>query len=219
MKRVFMIMLMMFPILLKAEVCDYKSYDEDIKLAQGVEYETTYYSLSQTIGIDFYNVYGNLYLTYDKKNYYSDENGKVSIKGITEGKSIKIYVNSGLKNCTSFIKSINIEGIYYNQFYDSEKCLEYKGKLSACSEQFLNYKIDEELMNKMINNYNKSFNNETDSTKVTDNDKNNNSNETIINKIEDIINEWGVLIIIVIIVSLITNVIFRNIFRKIKHGI
>ena len=209
MKKI-LIVLLLFPIIINAKECDYETFNEHIKLSGNIEYEVSYDDGKYSVTL--YNVYNGIYLVYNNKMYMPNVSNEVIINNIDEGTYMKITVNSDAEDCSSFIKSLNINIGYYNDFYDSNECEEYKGILTICTEQFLSYKTNRYLLETVINNYKSSY---TEKSEVKEEIK----EITFFDSVQDFVNEWGILIILIILSSLITSIIFRNVFRKIKHGI
>ena len=216
MKKILLIIVFLIPIFIKAETCNYQKQQENLLLSYNVDYEQKYHSSSKTFSIIFYNLYGGLYITYNNTIYNPDSQGQIEIENIKEGESINVSFNGYADGCNSFLRSININFGYYNEFYNNYKCDYYREKLSICNSEILSYKPSEELLDKSIENYNKAYKEEKEVEKEVEKEE---EKSVIYEKIQGFVDEWGIIIIIAIISSLITAAIFRNVFRKIKHGI
>ena len=115
-----------------------------------------------------------------------------------------------LKIKSSDIKTISINFPYYNTFYETDRCDEYKGKLSICSSQFLNYKPTLDIFELQVKN----LGGIELEKPIQEPD-----NRTIIDDIVDFMKDWGIQIAIVVVVSVITIIPFNAKLRKVKHGI
>ena len=215
MKKILFLLLVISPILVHADSsCDYKTFDEHSRISNDINYTITYYKESNNYYINFNNVYSGIYLTYNGNNYQGNNKNEVTISEINPGTFMKINVNSSASNCSPFIRTLNVELGYYNYFYGSSMCEEYIGYLTACTDEFLTYEINYDLLVQMINNYKNGYVEEEKKDKVEEETKVN-----IFENIQTFIDNYGIQIIMVLLSFLITTAIFRIKFRKIRHGI
>lgn len=207
-----LVFIVFIPIFINAS-CNYDKLNEHAKLSNDIDYELEYSKSNKQFNVKIINLYNGLFINYNNKIYTGNSNNEATIRGINEGTNMIFNINSNLDECDSFIRSFNINLEYYNEYYDSYLCEKYKDKLTVCSRQFLPYKINQTLFNDAVKNYENSYieeeiKEENDAEKIN-----------VYDNIQNFFNEWGLLIILVILSSLITSAIFRNIFRKVKHGL
>lgn len=209
-KIVLLLILMIFPsIILNAAMCDATEYVKYQKLAENVTYETSYSKSSKTFEIKLYNVYNGLYISFDGIAYPTTYDNKVFISDIKEGQNISFSVNTNDTGCGDLLKSFYINLPYYNSFYESSRCDDYKDKLAICSSQFLSYQPTNELFELQLKNY----------SGINDQLEEEEKDKTIIEIIVDFVKDWGVKILLVVISSIITIIPYNIKLRKIKHGI
>lgn len=213
MKKISLVLFLMLflPIIINAQ-CDNDSLNEDKELAKNITYEYYYNISSETFNVYFYNVYNNIYLVYNSNVYNPNDKNEVHIENVKQGTYMSISVHSSATDCDPFINSININLEYYNNFYNNSRCEKYRDKLTVCSMEFLPYELDSIMFNNIIRNYESSYTNNTEEVEEV-------KPVTLYDTIQEFVNEWGILIILILIVSLVTTAIYRNKFRKIKHGI
>lgn len=216
MKKILLIIIFLFPLFIKAQTCDYNKQQENLKLSYNIEYEKKYDMDDGTFRVILHNVYNGIYLIYDNRVYYPDSNNIVAIDNIKEGSYIDISINSSYGDCKSFLRTLSINFGYYNEYYYSEKCYDYRDKLSICNSEFLSYKPSEELLDKNIENYEKAYKEEQ---KKVEEEEPQEKKYEILQKVYSFIDEWGIQIIILIVTTMVMLGIFRVKFRKVKHGI
>ena len=207
-----LLIVLLFPVFVNAS-CNYDKLDEDTKLSNDIDYELYYSTSTKKFNIRFYNLYENLYLIYNNKSYHGDSKHEAYINGIVEGTSMNISIYSNAKDCDGFIRTLPINLEYFNDFYGTANCEKYKDNLTICSSQFLPYKTDYNMVAAAIRNYESGYTVEetTEKEKVEE--------VSLFANIQEFVNEWGILMILMILSSLITATIFRIKYRKIKHGI
>ena len=214
-KKKIIILFLMLPFFVNAKTidCDYDLFLEYQKASMNIDYEMFYSIKDKTFTIKFYNVLKNMYINYNSKVYSSalTDSTEVSIKDIEEGTTVKAVVNTSAEhtNCSSSLRSIQITLPYYNTLYGSEKCEEYKNKLSICSSKFLDYKATEDLLYEIIDNYN----NKIEPEPLP------NSDRVFLDDILDFAAEWGIQVLLVFLSSTLTILIFNTKLRHIKPGI
>jgi len=211
MKKVIFIILIMFPFLVYAD-CDYEKFNEHTKLANNITYEVNYYTGEKKFGVVLYNVYDGIYVTYNNSIYNADDENIVFIGNIPQGEFVKISVYSPVEECNSFIRTINVSVGYYNNYYDDPRCSKYKDILNICSNKYLEYEPNEDLLESTIKNYKSTFKEEKKTEK-------NEEEVTLFDIIYNFFSVWGIPIILMIVVSIITITFFKARFRKIQHGI
>lgn len=220
-KKIILVLFLVMPILVNAKNtnstsnCDYSIFIEYQKAAMNIEYETSYSVKDKTFSIKFYNIMKGIYLNHDNTIYStseSDEN-EVVVNGLSEGQTIKFAVNSSADNtnCNSSLRTLQVTLPFYNTFYGTARCEEYKNKLTICSSKFLDYKPTEELLDSMIDNYNNTI------PTVTPDDPE--VNRTFLDDILDFTVQWGIQILLIVVSSVVTILLFNGKLRKIKHGI
>lgn len=220
-KKIILVLFLVMPILVNAKNtnstsnCDYSIFIEYQKAAMNIEYETSYSVKDKTFSIKFYNIMKGIYLNHDNTIYSTSESEKneVVVNGLSEGQTIKFAVNSSADNtnCNSSLRILQVTLPFYNTFYGTAKCGEYKNKLTICSSKFLDYKPTEELLDSMIDNYNNTI------PTVTPDDPE--VNRTFLDDILDFTVQWGIQILLIVVSSVVTILLFNGKLRKIKHGI
>jgi len=165
MKKVIFIILIMFPFLVYAD-CDYEKFNEHTKLANNITYEVNYYTGEKKFGVVLYNVYDGIYVTYNNSIYNADDENIVFIGNIPQGEFLKISVYSPVEECNSFIRTINVSVGYYNNYYDDPRCSKYKDILNICSNKYLEYEPNEDLLESTIKNYKSTFKEEKKTEKI-----------------------------------------------------
>ena len=212
MKKKIMILLLViiFPNIVLAATCDTKKHVQYQKLAENIDYEKSYSKSTNKFTITFYNVVEGLYLSNGSNSYTRNDDNIAIASNIDEGSNISFAINTTMTNCGSILKTINITLPYYNTFYDTDRCEEYKDKLNICSSQFLTYKPTNELFEMQVKNY---------GGIKPDDPTPDDPNKTLIDYCVDFMKDWGIQILIVIVVSVITIIPFNAKLRKIRHGI
>mgnify|MGYP004626405589 CR=1 FL=1 len=220
-KKIILVLFLVMPILINAKNtnstsnCDYSIFIEYQKAAMNIEYETSYSVKDKTFSIKFYNIMKGIYLNHDNTIYSTSESeeNEVVVNGLSEGQTIKFAVNSSADNtnCNSSLRILQVTLPFYNTFYGTAKCGEYKNKLTICSSKFLDYKPTEELLDSMIDNYNNTI------PTVTPDDPE--VNRTFLDDILDFTVQWGIQILLIVVSSVVTILLFNGKLRKIKHGI
>ena len=220
-KKIILVLFLVMPILVNAKStnstsnCDYSIFIEYQKAAMNIEYETSYSVKDKTFSIKFYNIMKGIYLNHDNTIYSTSESeeNEVVVNGLSEGQTIKFAVNSSADNtnCNSSLRILQVTLPFYNTFYGTAKCGEYKNKLTICSSKFLDYKPTEELLDSMIDNYNNTI------PTVTPDDPE--VNRTFLDDILDFTVQWGIQILLIVVSSVVTILLFNGKLRKIKHGI
>lgn len=209
-KIIVLFLMIMFPNIISASTCDAKVFVQYQKLADNINYETSYSKSTSKFSITFYNVVSGLYISDGNKYYSGNDENIVTLNNVDEGSNFAYIINTSVTECGSMLKTINVTFPYFNTFYDTDRCEEYKGKLGICSSQFLSYKPSLELFELQVKNYNGIGKDEPEPDPV---------DKTFIEYIIDFAKDWGIQVLIVIVVSIITIIPFNAKLRKIRHGI
>lgn len=205
-KVLFLCLFMFFPYILDAE-CDYKTEKNITTLSLYVDYSYEYNEGSGLFDITVYNLQNLFAVSYNGNSYIPTDN-KVLINNINPGNSIILNIfNTGNSQCTGKqYRIINITVPYINPYYNSKQCENYK-EFAVCYSRFLNFDISET----------------TFKNAITEKQKNNNSTiEEEVNSFDNVfkfITKYYIKFILVIVTTLISFVIYKNKYRKKRHGI
>lgn len=211
-KGLLFILLLMVPMFVfAAEDCNYNKHQEYIKYAGYITYETDYNMGSKTFSITFYNVIDGLSLRIGEKTYTATENDTVVVTGLSEGTNLNVYI-FGKDNCKSQAGNIVISLPYYNPYYGSVLCSGYE-EIILCSSRFTSMKASEDLITKMKENYDKTYNQD----KKEEEEEKEEFNLTSF--------LWEIFVkyiskgLLIIVSSGLTLLYFNNKMIKIEHGI
>lgn len=205
-KVLFVCLFLFFPCILNAE-CDYKTEKNITSLSLYIDYSYEYNEESKLFDIIIYNLQDLFAVSYMGEIYTSSDN-KVFIKNINPGTNVILNIYStGKTDCSGKqYRQINIIIPYINPYYDSKQCENYK-KLAVCYSRFLNFNISEE----------------TFKSAITDKQKNNNTivkEETnSFDNIFEFITKYYIKFLLVIVTTLLSFTIYKNKYRKKRHGI
>lgn len=213
MKKAIVILLMLFmiPNVILAK-CDSNKHKEGIESAKNITHDVDYNSSKGKFTLTLYNVDEGMYALYNNVRY-NQKNEKIVISNLSEGTNVTVdvYISDG---CDSPIDSIKVPIPYYNLFYGSAKCHDYKNILTMCSSEFTTFKVTSEILDLAINNYN------TQRIEVPVEDKPIEEIEpTFFEKLEDFSNTWGLKIALFLSSGMITYIIGSSKLRKVKHGV
>lgn len=215
MKKLFWICFMFFgfSLVLNAE-CEYKELRELNTLASYIQTNYEYNEETKKFDITVTNLTDKFYIFYENKRYEASS-GTVIISGIDEGTRVSaevvVSVNSECYNEKPRMLFVNIP--YLNQYYKSNLCVGHES-LNVCNSRFLDYKISENTFISLINEDNKTI----EDNKKND-DKEKQEKPSIINKTVEIVKDYSIPVIIVVVVSGLTISFYSVIIRKIKHGL
>lgn len=214
MKKIFVLIFLLIPnVIFAAEnECDYSKQVELGKLASNITYETKYNKSDKNFDVTLYNVIDGLYLDYKESIYNGNTNHEVTIQNISQGTTMTIVAKTAITNCDTSLLTIYINLPYYNPYYETEECENYKNKLTVCSSQFLSYEINEDIFKGAIRNYEEKIKNEPQKPQEE-------VKKTFLTNIKEFALNWGVKIGLVVLSTAIAIIPFRVIFRKIKHKI
>lgn len=211
MKKIIFILLLniIFIPFLKAD-CDYQNEVRLGKLASSITYEYKYDKIHNNFTLTLYNVNDELYITYNLK-VLVPTNNTITINNINEGTYLSLPVEALKGSCNGSLMTLYIILPYYNKYYNSTRCEEYKNKLKICTDEFLSYEPNDELLESNINNYLNTISNkdEIEDTKQI----------TILDKVKDFTGKWGIKIGLSLITTISCIIYFQIKIRKIKHGL
>ena len=115
MKKVILFLLLLMPVLIKADTCDYAKHNEYDVLSSNIQYETKINKEKNTYTITLLNVYKDIYVTYNSKMYNPNSKNEIVINNVPAGESLTIKVHSPSDDCTDVIRTINIQTKYYRK--------------------------------------------------------------------------------------------------------
>ena len=195
---------------LKAD-CDYQSEVRLGKLASSITYEYKYDKTHNNFTLTLYNVSDELYITYNQR-IIAPKDGKVTINNLNQGTYLSLPVEALKGSCNGSLMTLYIILPHFNKYYNSVECKDYVNKLKICTDEFLSYEPNDELLTSNINNYlNGIKNNEIkDDTNQT---------ITIVDKAKDFASKWGIKIGLSLITTISCIVYFQVKIRKLKHGL
>lgn len=153
--KILFVLLMLFPVLVSADECDYNKLSKATKLMQEVKYEVNYNEKKGTFSSTFYNVDDLLSLEYSDDIYFGDDNNKVIINGLKEGSNIKVIVRTNVSGCSSnsTVKYINVPNV------NNKECDYDELSLATKLMQEVNYEVN---YNKKNNTFDVTFYNVVD---------------------------------------------------------
>lgn len=210
MKKILIVLFLMFPIFIKAATCDYSKMNDYNKLATSIDYETTFNNGKYSIKV--FNVYEGLYISYEGKYYSADSKNEVYINNVEPGKYITLKVYAPLDDCNSYIKDIYLQTKYYNYMYNDSRCEKYRDVLTICKYEFLTYNADDSLLTTAIENYNSGYRSETIEEPAE-------VEPTLLDNIKEFAMNWGIQLILGLVSTIGAVSFYKMKFRKIKHGI
>lgn len=204
MKKLVLFITLFFPLILNAE-CDYKSEKELSELSIYIDYSYEYNEVKNDFDVTITNLQNLFSVEYNNKKY--DLNNKITINSIELGENIQIDIKGSVySNCPNqSFRILNISLPYLNPYYNSDKCKGYE-KLSVCYSRFLNFKISSETFKNALKREQKEQQNEE--TKINQ----------ILESVFSFFKENYIKILLVVITSIIWFVIYKNKYRKSKHG-
>jgi hypothetical protein len=211
MKKIIILLLIIFPITINAATCDSNKHSEYQDYVNYIKMEKEYSSSLGTYTVTLYNVANGLTVVFNNDNYRPDSDSKIVISRVKQGTNTnaKIYGDDG---CTNVAGTILINTPYFNKFYGSYECEDYIGKIAYCSSQFTSVKVTQDLLDTAINDYNMMNNNKKEEV----------PEESILpwyEKILEAVKIWGIKLALVLISSFGTIMLFNQKFRKLEHGI
>lgn len=212
MKKVILFLLLLMPVLIKADTCDYAKHNEYDVLSSNIKYEVKLNKETNKYTVTLYNIYKDIYITYNSKIYNKNSKNEIVISNISAGQELKIKVHSPSDDCVKELRTINIQTNHYNYFYNDERCKKYRDVLNICKYEYLSYPVTESLLSTAIKNYENAYV-EPEKEAVVEEEP------TILDNIKDFMIGYGIPIILLVITSAVTITIFKLKFRKLKHGI
>lgn len=194
---------------LKAD-CDYQNEVRLGKLASSITYEYKYDKTHNNFTLTIYNISDELYITYNQR-IIAPKDGKVTINNLSQGTYLSLPVEALKGSCNGSLMTLYIILPYFNKYYNSAECKDYVDKLKICTDEFLSYEPNDELLTSNINNY---LNGIKDEEVKEDNPK-----ITIVDKVKDFTSKWGIKIGLSLITTISCIVYFQVKIRKLKHGL
>jgi len=210
-KWLIVVLLVICPVFLRAEKCEYNKHTEYIEFANRITYEYEYSMGERNFTLKFYNVISGLYFKINKLTYEPDENDVVTISGISEGKTLDIYVY-GKDGCNSQVSNINIVLPYYNPYYGTAICQGYE-QLTLCSSNFTPTKATKQMIEKTKETY--------DNVIIQDKDQNETVEDkpSFINKAWDFFVKYVLKVLLVLLSTGLSVLYYNNKLMKVEHGI
>jgi hypothetical protein len=213
MKRILFAILISFLMIntLKAE-CEYSRLIELNTYASHVNYTYDYNESSRIFNVTLSNVVNELNVSYDDISY-SKSDGKVIMKGLEEGKFMKILITSNDSTCPDEkLRILYITLPYQNPYYNSEECKDYTN-LTVCNSKLLNYKLTYSNFKNILEKYNKTDNGNENS----DNNKPEVPTENIFDIIYSTAKKYWIEISLVLGSGLITFFIGNLVYKSVKY--
>lgn len=210
-KWLIVILLVMFPMVLKAE-CNYKKHTEYAEYASRITYEKEYSMGESKFKIQFYNVISGLYFKIDKEIYSPDENDIITLNGVAEGKKLEIYVY-GKDGCAAQVSNITVSLPYYNPYYGTDICKGYE-QLTLCSSNFTPTKATKQMIEKTKQTY--------DNIIIQDKDpeEEQKKNKKSISKIVwDIFVKYVSKVLLALLSTGLSVLYYNNKLMKVEHGV
>lgn len=206
-KILFVCLFFVFPFVLNAE-CDYKTEKNITSLSLYIDYSYEYNEETQLFDITVYNLQDLFAVSYNN-NIYSSIDNKALISNISPGTNIELIIfSTGNSQCSGKqYRIINIPIPYINTYYNSKECESYKN-LPVCYSKFLNFTISESTFKNAITE--KENNNDT----IIENNE-----ENLINNILDFIAEHYIKFLLAVFTTLMSYIIYKNKYRRKRHGI
>ena len=210
-KGLLVALLLMLPIFIFADECDYKKHEEYFKFASYITYEKEYNSADRTFTVTIYNVIDGLYIKNGNVTYNRNEDDTVVINGMKQGTSVILYIY-GKDGCTSQAGTIAIDFPYYNPYYGTQICNGYEN-LTLCASRFTTTLATEDMIKKMKDSYNQVIIQDADQVQ-----KEEEEGTTFFNYMWDIFVKYISKVLLVVFSSGITIMFFNNKMIRIEHG-
>jgi hypothetical protein len=210
-KWLIVVLLVICPVFLRAEKCEYNKHTEYAEFASHITYEYEYSMGEGKFTLKFYNVISGLYFKINKLTYEPDENDVVTISGISEGKALDIYVY-GKDGCNAQVHNLNIVLPYYNPYYGTEVCKGYE-QLTLCSSSFTPTKATKQMIEKTKETY--------DNVIIQDKDENETAEDkpSIVNKVWNFFVKYVLKVLLVLLSTGLSVLYYNNKLMKVEHGI
>lgn len=221
MKKIVLIILLLFTINVYAGSCDSNEFKRLKALAEKIEFtydydiEKTEYEEGLLYDIDNRITASNLnselkVLIYE--DYYKDiykefkynSTGKSTLSGFNQGEKVVVtiegYVNNECSGKTILTKTINIP--YYNTFYDGDECKENKDFI-YCKNEMTDNLVTRSAFNSKLNEY-------LSDSNIEDKETNNNEKKLDITTLILIISSIAIILALAIIIKAFRNERKRN---------
>ncbi len=212
MKKILLPLILLVPILVKAETCNYAKHNEYDALSSQIKYETKLNKETNKYTVTLLNVYKDIYITYDSKTYNANAKHEIELKNISPGTTLDIKVATPSDDCSAFLRTLTIKTNYYNWVYSNPKCNKYRDVLNICKYEYLSYNADERMLDLAIKNLENAYYHEEKEEKIT-------QEPTFLENMQELIMDFGIPILLLLVTSGITIAIYKLKFRKLKHGI
>src|SRR5574344_39182 len=207
---IFIAILMMLPVYVKASNCDYSEQARLKRLASNVTTSYDYIESNDSVkcSVTLTNLNSDIYIL-DKstgKTYYYNGSNELTIDGYNAGTKIRYIIYAVKANCVaSYLSNKYVNLPYYNKYYKDTLCLGME-QYSICS-RWSNINISYSEFTSMIATY-KSGNNSTN--EESKNDSNNTSSTTIFDYIFNFIIEYYVYLIIGVSIFILIIIFVRT---------
>lgn len=212
MKKIVLILLLIFPLYIKAEKCDFNKHEEYLKFADHISYDTEYNRETKMFDIIFYNAVDGIYAMINKNKYERNSKDEIVISNIKQGSNLMIYIY-GDDGCNSQINNFYIKIPYYNDYYNSDLCKNYKNILTLCSSEFTSTLATKENIKSAIESY------ETQILSDIQKPEDDVIKRDVVKETMELLQKIVLPILIVIASTLVAISIGSRKFRLVKHGI
>ena len=139
-KKIFVILISIFVMISSVNAtCDDNERNRLKSLSKDITYETSYSISTKTFTIKFYNVFPGLIIGINDGTIKGGDNNdsySVTIDNIKEGEHLTADIYDSI-GCNEKLNTLFITLPYYNNFYGTQKCEKYVGKLTQCTYKFL----------------------------------------------------------------------------------
>ena len=209
MKKVLLILIILFPIVVHG-TCNTEKNNEYIKtLAPQITYDNVYDRNSRRFSFIIYNVPRGFFVTTDSGKFYPDSENKVVFNGLNQGSNISVSVYAS-SECEA-IKYIGFTEGYFNPYYNSYDCLGYEDKISYCSQEFTSTPVTKEII-ELAKYY-------SETSFVQEEEKEEVKELSFLDLLKIYISKWWVKVLLAVLTTIISISLYSTKLRKIKHGI
>lgn len=207
MKKVLLLCLcLFFPCALNAE-CDYKTEKNMTSLSIYVDYDYTYNEETEKFDVTVYNLQNIFAFYYGGNTYSPNTDKKAYIFNIEPGTNMELEVfGTGVSLCSGkSFRKIKINIPYINPYYNSEECEGYSNT-TVCYSRFLNFRISQVTFKNALHREEEKIDSEKE-----------NKFDIFLN-ILNFIKKYYVKIVIITVTTVLSVLIYKNKYRKSKHG-
>lgn len=204
MKKILFLILLLYPIIINA-ACDYENEKNMTSLSLYIDYAYEYNESTNSFDINIYNLQNIFSIEY-AGNYYTPQNNKAIINNIKPGTSMRLTVfGSGDSLCSGkSFRTINLSLPFLNPYYESEECSGYEN-LTVCYSRFLNFNLSYTTFKNALKREEEYLAPTIEEPSIFDN-------------VITFFKNNFIKIILLILTTAITFFIYKNKFRKTKHG-